>query len=76
LADGILLERNGMPAVSICTEPFRVTADAVAKAYGVPGFDYVLTGHPVANLSADEIGARAEEIVSRALEILGVDGHD
>jgi hypothetical protein len=71
LADGILLERNGTPAVTICTTPFRVTAEATATSYGVPGFEYVLTDHPVASLSAEEIRQRAEEIVPKVLQILG-----
>jgi hypothetical protein len=72
LADGVLLERNGTPAVTVCTAPFRVTADATAASYGVPSFEYVLTAHPVASLSAEEIRQRAEEILPQVLRILGV----
>lgn len=73
MADGILLERNGVPAVSICTQPFRVTAQAIARSYGVPEFAYLLTGHPVASLSAQEIQERADELVPRVLGVLGVE---
>jgi hypothetical protein len=60
--------------VSICTEPFRLTADAMAKAYGFPGFRYVLTEHPVASLSLEQIPERVERVLPRILEILGVEG--
>lgn len=70
MADGILLERNGTPAVTICTEPFRVTAQATATSYGVPDFGYVLTAHPVANLSATEISERADRIVPEVVRML------
>ena len=73
MADGILLERQGVPAVSICTEAFKITADAMARTYGFPGFQYVLVPHPVASLSAEEIRQRVEDMLPRVLEILGVE---
>ncbi|GIG91543.1 hypothetical protein ACFQ3X_13160 [Plantactinospora endophytica] len=73
MADGILLERNGIPAVSICTEPFRIPADAMAKAYGFPGFQYLLTPHPVASLTLAEVRQRVVEMTPRILAILGVE---
>lgn len=62
-----------MPAVSICTEPFRIPADAMARAYGFPGFEYVLVPHPVASLDAEGIRQRVEEVLPRVLAILGVE---
>ena len=62
-----------MPAVSICTEPFRIPADAMARAYGFPGFEYVLVPHPVASLDAEGIRRRVEEVLPRVLRILGVE---
>jgi hypothetical protein len=73
LADGILLERQGVPTVSVCTDAFRITADAMARTYGFPGFQYVLVPHPVASLSAEEIRQRVEDMLPRVLEILGVE---
>lgn len=62
-----------MPAVSICTEPFRIAADAMARSFGFPGFAYVVTEHPVASLSADEVRDRVARLIPRVLEILGVE---
>lgn len=45
----------------------------MARAYGVPDFPYVLVPHPVASLSALEIRQRAEDVVPRVLQILGVE---
>jgi hypothetical protein len=73
VADGILLERQGVPTVSICTESFRITGDAMARAYGFPGFRYVLVPHPVASLTAEEISGRVEGILPQVTEILGVE---
>jgi hypothetical protein len=73
LADGILLERSGVPAVAICTEPFRVPAEAMAKAYGFPGFQYLLAPHPIASLTLAEVRERVVQMTPRILEILGVE---
>jgi hypothetical protein len=67
------LERQGVPAVSICTDPFALTAQAMARTYGFPGFEYVSIPHPVASLSAEGIRQRVEEMLPRVLEILGVE---
>lgn len=71
LADGILLEREGVPAASICTEAFSVTAAAMAQVQGFPGYRFVRTRHPVATLTQDELDGRAREIVSQVLAIWG-----
>ncbi len=62
-----------MPTVSICTDAFRVPAEAMAKAYGFPGFEFVLTGHPVASLTLPEVRQRVREMAPRILQILGVE---
>ena len=62
-----------MPAVSICTEAFRIPAQAMAKAYGFPGFPYVEVPHPVASLNAEGLRQRVEEVLPRVLDILGVE---
>jgi hypothetical protein len=73
LADGILLERAGVPAVSICTDSFRVTAAAMADVYGFPGYEYVALPHPVASLSEEQIRARVSDALPEVLRILGVE---
>lgn len=73
MADAILLERSGVPAVAICTEPFRMPAEAMAKTYGFPGFAYVLAPHPVASLTVAEVRERVAALAPRILEILGVE---
>jgi hypothetical protein len=73
LADGILLERAGLPAVSICTDPFALTARAMADAYGFPGFEYVSIPHPVASLSEAQIYSRVLDMMPDLLRILGVE---
>lgn len=71
MADGILLERAGVPAVSICTDSFLLPARAMAKVYGFPGFQFVTVPHPIASLDEDQIQARARDVLPEVLRILG-----
>jgi hypothetical protein len=62
-----------VPTVSICTDAFRVPAEAMAKAYGFPGFEFVLTAHPVASLALPEVRERVREMAPHILRILGAE---
>lgn len=44
----------------------------MAKAYGFPGFEFVVTEHPVASLARDEVAQRVRQMAPRILQILGV----
>jgi hypothetical protein len=71
LADTILLERAGIPAVGICSDAFRMSADAMAESYGFPGFDYVRMPHPLASLDRAGVEARVGQALPHVLTILG-----
>ncbi len=60
-----------MPAVSVCTDAFVVPARAMARAYGVPGFEFVTVPHPVASLDEAQIQARVRDLLPELLRILG-----
>ena len=62
-----------MPAVSICTDPFALTAGAMAQSYGFPGFEYVSIPHPVASLGAGQIRERARGLLPDLVRMLGVE---
>jgi hypothetical protein len=61
-----------VPAVSICTDAFAVPAAAMAKAYGLPGYEFVAVVHPVASLDDDGIRERVSSVLPDILRILGV----
>ncbi|HWL78702.1 UGSC family (seleno)protein [Microbacterium sp.] len=63
VADGIALERAGIPTAVICTEAFASTSQAMAELKGDPDFPYILTEHPVANLDAGQLVDRAAHLV-------------
>jgi hypothetical protein len=71
LADGIVLERAGIPAVSLCTDAFRVTAEAMANQMGFPGYQYVALPHPIASRTEKEIDEMARDALPDVIKVLG-----
>ena len=47
VADGLLLEQSGIPAVVICSDAFTVSADAMANLRGAPGWGAPVTAGPM-----------------------------
>ena len=64
------MEKAGIPAVSIVTEPFRVTGEEMAKTWGIPEYRFLDMPHPIANLSEDELNARADDLVEEVVALL------
>jgi hypothetical protein len=68
--DGILLEKNGIPAASIVTDLFVETGEAMARSWGVPGYEFLSLLHPIANLTDWELDQRAQDIVPKIVQLL------
>ena len=64
------LEKVGIPAVAIITQPFIATGQAMAKNWGAPDYAFVVTPHPIANLSQAELDARADELTDQVVAFL------
>ena len=70
MLDGIILEKQGIPAVSIVTDQFIDTGRAITKAWGLPSFRFLTMPHPIANLSEAELDERASEVAHKVVELL------
>ena len=70
VADGIAFEAAGLPAAAICSDAFRVTADAMAELRGAPGYRYATTPHPVAVLTSDQVKQRAAQVLDDVMSLL------
>jgi len=68
--DGIKLEKADIPAVAIVTAPFVATARAMAANWGVPSYEFLVTSHPIANLSEAELNAKADELTMQVVMFL------
>ena len=65
-----MLERAGVPAVSICTDAFVIPARAMADVLGHPGFEFVTIPHPIASLGPAEIEANVQLLIADVVRIL------
>jgi hypothetical protein len=65
------MERAGTPAVAIVTTPFRGTGEAMAAAWGLPGYPFLDTPHPIANLTDKELDERADRLLEAVEALLG-----
>ncbi len=70
VADGIAFEAAGVPAAVICSDAFRVSADAMAGLQGDPGYRYACTAHPVAPLDAEGVRERARLALPELVDLL------
>ena len=70
MLDGIKLEKAGIPAVAIVTTPFTATSRAMATNWGAPSYEFVVTSHPIANLSEAELNAKADELTTQVVRFL------
>jgi hypothetical protein len=68
--DALAAERRGIPAAAIMTERFEQSARAVTELNGVPGYPFVVIGHPIAGDSDAELRLKAEAAVGRVVAIL------
>ena len=69
MLDGILLEKAGIPSVSIVTGPFRVTGEEMAKTWGVPEYRFLHMPHPIANLTDETLDAQADELMESVVSL-------
>ena len=69
MLDGILLEKSGIPTVSIVTEPFRVTGEEMAKTWGIPEYHFLDMPHPIANLTDEALEQQADELLKSVVSL-------
>jgi hypothetical protein len=67
VADGIALERAGVPAAVICSDAFTATASGMAEVQGAPDYAYLTTPHPVAILDPDAVRERARQLLPQVV---------
>ena len=75
MLDAILMEEQGVPAIAIVTTPFRDTGRAMAESWGKPGYPFLDTSHPIANLAEAELDERADRLAEDVEEWLGFEAH-
>jgi len=70
LHDAITAEKAGTPAAAVMTTAFVATADALARACGMPGYRYAAIAHPIAPDGDEALHSKAAAAVARCVELL------
>ncbi len=68
--DGIELEKKGVPAAVICTEPFVSSGKAMSKLGGIPDYPFVVLPHPLGSMTPEGLRERAIQAAPEVLRIL------
>ena len=70
MLDGILLEKAGIPSISIVTDAFVETGKMMASNWGVPEYLYLSMPHPIGNLSDAELEERVNGVLDDVVKLL------
>jgi hypothetical protein len=68
--DAIEMEKLGVPAAVICTEPFISSARAMSRIGGIPDYPFVVVPHPLGSLTPEALRERAVQASPDVLRIL------
>jgi hypothetical protein len=68
--DAIELEKMGVPAAVICTEPFTSSAKAMSRIGGIPDYPFVTLPHPLGSLTTEALREQAIRAAPEVLRIL------
>ena len=64
------MEVRGTPAAVVCTEPFIVTAKAMARARGRADYPFAVIPHPIGSAADAELRARADAALPQVVRLL------
>ncbi len=70
MLDSILLEKAGIPAITIVTDAFVETGKLMSSKWGIPEFRFLSVPHPVANLSDAQLDRRADGVINDVVKLL------
>ena len=59
-----------MPAIGVMTERFVSAAELMARALGMPGYQFVVIGHPISSASPGQLADYARQTVEKARGLL------
>lgn len=68
--DGIELEKRGVPAAVVCTEPFVSSARAMAQIGGIPDYPFAVVPHPLGSLTPEALREVAVQAAPQVLQLL------
>ena len=70
MLDGIIMEKLGIPAAVICTEPFISSGKAMAVAHGFPDYPFLVVPHPINATPFDVLDQWVEDCLPQIVRLL------
>ena len=70
MQDGIIFEKQGVPAASVATHVFINMGRASAAAQGMTDYPFVVIEHPIGRLTEEEMRAKAEAALPEIVKLL------
>ena len=68
--DGIHVEKQGTPSITICTDIFEVTSKSMAEMWGADKYKIIYTQHPISHLNRTELKNRCEQMLPELTQVL------
>jgi hypothetical protein len=68
-----MIERRGVPATVVITEPFQAIVASHALKLGAPGYHSLVVPHPIYGKTIQELRGVAAPLVDQALAQLAID---
>jgi hypothetical protein len=59
-----------VPAIGVMTERFVSAAELMARALGMPGYEFAVIGHPISSASPEQLADYARRVVEQAHRLL------
>jgi hypothetical protein len=64
------MEKLGLPAAVICTEPFVSSGRAMAVSQGIPDYPFAVIPHPIAATEVEKLQVWADQAIDQIVSIL------
>ena len=68
--DGIHIEKEGTPSITISTDVFEITAKSMAEMWGANNYQILYTEHPISELNKEQLLSRVMDILPDMEHIL------
>lgn len=66
------MEKLGVPAVVVSTEPFVSSSKAMAASHGIPNYPFVVIPHPIVAMPVETLESWADSAMEQAIYILSI----
>lgn len=70
MLDALVMEKLGIPAAAVLTEPFVPSGKAMALAQGFTDYPFAVIAHPIAATEEQSLEERADQVIDDVVSLL------